>query len=142
MPQTCSICKHPKRAEIDKALLKNIPMRKIAKEYFVSESAIYRHRQRHVSKALVQAQAVQENIQGGNLLQQVQFLLEKTYSLLGQAESAGDLRAALAATKEIRSTVELLGKLLWAAEQQKTEQQGHKISNIENALLELDQEVI
>lgn len=41
----------------------------------------------------------------------VRALRSKSYQLLAQAEAAGDLRTALVAVREARSTVELLARL-------------------------------
>jgi transposase-like protein len=50
MPRRCTICDHPRRAEIDRALLRNEDgYRSIAKRFAISESALFRHRQGHLA---------------------------------------------------------------------------------------------
>ena len=141
MAQKCTVCKHKKREEIDKAILSGTTLRELAKKYFVSPAALHRHK-KHIAMNLIQAETVQEVIRADNLLDEVGRLLQKANHLLRQAEEAGDLRTALSGVREVRATMELMAKMILVGEQQKAEQQGHKISNIENALLELDQEVI
>lgn len=42
---TCSICKHEKRDEIEAALARNQSLRSIAKQFSVGDSAVFRHQQ-------------------------------------------------------------------------------------------------
>ncbi len=110
MPRTCTVCTHPAREEIDKALLDGGPYRGVAERYGASASAVYRHKQDHLPKALVQAVEAQVVEHGANLLDQLQDLQQRALRILDQAEAAGDLRTALAAVREARGCVELLGK--------------------------------
>jgi hypothetical protein len=44
MSRPCSVCAHPRRAEIDRALVKEVAERTLAKEFSLSRSAINRHK--------------------------------------------------------------------------------------------------
>lgn len=59
MPRTCSVCAHPKRADIDKALVANEPLRNVAKRYGTSATALHRHKRDHLAELLAQAVEVQ-----------------------------------------------------------------------------------
>ena len=48
---------------------------------------------------------------GGSLLEQLEGLQVKALGILTKAEQAGDLRTALMAVREVRSTLELGGKI-------------------------------
>ncbi len=48
---------------------------------------------------------------GDGLLDQLQQLQAKALGILARAESAGDLRSALGAIREVRSTLELVAKV-------------------------------
>jgi len=53
MPRVCTICRHPKREAIEKALVGNeAGYRSIAKRFAISESALFRHRQKHLPEVL------------------------------------------------------------------------------------------
>lgn len=119
MPRTCTICNHPERPEIDRALLSGEAYRTIAKRYGASPSAVLRHRE-HLPTQLVKAQAAEEVAQADNLLEQVKFLQTRALSILDRADLAGDLRTALSAIREARGNLELLAKLLGELQQEGT----------------------
>jgi DNA-binding transcriptional ArsR family regulator len=50
----CTICQHPKREEIEDALVRRVPMRRIARRYGVSKSAVGRHIRSHVAEKLLE----------------------------------------------------------------------------------------
>jgi len=46
MPRRCSVCSHPERKAIDEALFRNrTPLRNVSKQYGVTASALFRHKQ-------------------------------------------------------------------------------------------------
>ena len=51
MPQTCTICTHPQRDDIDRALLSfNTSLRNIAEQYGVSTTCLHRHLSNHLAE--------------------------------------------------------------------------------------------
>ncbi|MGV8123507.1 MAG: hypothetical protein AB2L14_27455 [Candidatus Xenobiia bacterium LiM19] len=129
MPRRCTICDHPKRAEIDQAIINNETYRKIAEQYEITVASLNRHKQSHIPELLsktqeihdqrvaalveiVQERAAQETGQADTLLVQLKEWISRTERLFSKAEESGDLRTALAAVKEGRGNLELLGKLL------------------------------
>ena len=54
MNTQCTICRHPKREEIEDALVRRVPMRRIARRYGVSKSAVGRHIRNHVAEELLE----------------------------------------------------------------------------------------
>jgi hypothetical protein len=113
MPRTCTICGHPQRSAIDEALVDGAAsLREIASLYAVSQSAVRRHKARHLPTALAQAQAAQEVAHGDNLLAQVRSLQARALAILERAEGAGELKTALLAIREARECLALLAKLL------------------------------
>ncbi len=108
MPRPCSVCRHPERRSIDLALIEAEPFRNLAKRYGLSSTALYRHREAHLSARLAKAYEAE----AGTLLDQVSALQERAMSILAKAEADRDLRAALAAIREARGNLELLAKLL------------------------------
>jgi hypothetical protein len=112
MPRTCTICEHPERGEIDRALVGGASNRSAASLYDVSEAAVRRHKANHLPASLVMAQAAEEVAQADSLLEQVRGLQSRAYGILDKAEAADDLRTALGAIREARGNLELLAKLL------------------------------
>lgn len=60
MARKCSICTHPQRMEIDKALISNVNLRNISNQYGVTEMALSRHKKNHLAATLAQAKAMKD----------------------------------------------------------------------------------
>ena len=58
MPRTCTICSHPQRADIDKALVGNESNRDVSNRFGPSVPALQRHRAHHLPQVLARAQHV------------------------------------------------------------------------------------
>lgn len=110
MPLRCSICTHPEREAIDRALVSGEPLRKIAQRLAVSEHALHRHKRDHIVAALAQASEA-ATVAADDLLGQVRMLQEKTLAILTKAEATGGLNLSLVAVREARGNIELLAKL-------------------------------
>ncbi len=119
MPRVCTICTHEKRADIDSALLAEEPYRHIATRYGTSTGALQRHRE-HLPVHLAKAKDAEEMTQADTLLEQVRNLQTRALSILDRADDSGDLKTALAAIREARSNLELLGKLAGELQQEGT----------------------
>jgi hypothetical protein len=112
MSRSCTVCAHPKRKGIDRALVGGVSNRSVASLYDVSEAAVRRHKGNHLPTKLVMAQAAEEAAEADTLLDQVKGLQGRAYAVLDRAEAAGELRTALSAIREARGNLELLAKIL------------------------------
>jgi hypothetical protein len=120
MPRTCTVCAHPERADIDKALLAGEPYRNIAAQKNLSPSALVRHKAEHLPAQLAQAKQAAEVAQADDLFGEMRRLQKITLALLGRAVNDGDNRTALMAVREARGNLEMLGRLLGELEGQST----------------------
>ena len=111
MPRRCTICTHKEREAIDRALVAREPFRHIAARYSVTTSSLVRHSDDHLPATLVKAKDAADAAQADDLLAQVCNLRDKALGILQKAETTNDFRAAVAAIREARGCVELLGKL-------------------------------
>ena len=125
MPRVCSICSHPQRPDIDRALLACEPLRNIARRHKTSVAALHRHRS-HIAAAVQAQQALTVE----RLLSDLADLQRRALALLTKAERAGDLRAALGAIREARGLVETGAKLIETSELRK------RIEDLERILRE------
>ena len=108
----CSVCIHPRRHEIDRALVAGQPDTRVSASFReLSADAVRRHRESHVPERLAKAREVAEVAQADALLEQVRTLHRRALAILDQSESAGDLRTALGGIREARGCLELLGRL-------------------------------
>jgi hypothetical protein len=120
LPRTCTVCSHPAREAMDEALVEGVAFPALAAKYGVSKDSLSRHKVKHLPAKLVVAQAAEEVAQADILLDQVRDLQARAHRILDKAESAGDLRAALGAIREVRGNLELLAKLLGELQQEGT----------------------
>lgn len=112
MTMTCKICRHEKRAEIERELVEGKSgLRAIAGRFNVSRSSLMRHKD-HIPAHLVKAKEAKDTAQAGDLLTQVVELQSRTLDILSQAEKAGDLRTALYGVSQARGNTELQCKML------------------------------
>jgi hypothetical protein len=119
----CSICRHPKRHQIEIGLVYHTPARVLAARFECSRNAIDRHRQRHLTPHMraailaaqkpsaVDLEALQRSESEGLLAQLVsQRARLQTHSEL--ASELGDVRSAVSCERAITSNLELVAKLL------------------------------
>ena len=111
MGRRCTVCVHPDRPSIDQALVNLKAFRHIAPRFNLSVRSLIRHHDDHLPELLVKSKAAEEAAQADDLLTELKSLRDRTYTLLEQAEKAGDIKAALAAIREVRATLELLGEM-------------------------------
>ena len=114
MPQVCTICTHPERDELDRAILANEPNRRIASRCDVSEIALRRHKAGHIPPTLVRAADAAEvaRTSVGGLLGQLAELRADARRIGGKAEALDELKTALAGVRELVRIVELTAKLV------------------------------
>jgi hypothetical protein len=112
MPRTCTVCVHPEATGINQALVAGKACREIAALYRVSPDAVERHAANHLPQTLARAKAAEDVAWADDLLGEARRLKEITNHMLARAVQANDLRTALAAIREARGNLELIGKLL------------------------------
>ncbi len=108
---TCSICKSEAKEAVDQALVAGESNRVIASQYGLSQAAVGRHSQNHLSATLVAAAEAQERAHGENLLDRVNGLVDKAMASVERAEAKGDERAVQGGIREARHSLELTGRI-------------------------------
>jgi hypothetical protein len=92
MPQTCSICRHAERHEIEADLRGDIPYRAIARRHNLSKDALSRHRANHMSRHTETGLAAAKEIM----------------TLLDKAETSPTWNSTVLAVRDARRYVEEL----------------------------------
>jgi hypothetical protein len=125
MPRPCSICTHPNREAIDKALvIERASLRDIARRFGATKDSLSRHRP-HIATALTKAHEAAEVSRADTLLDRVKSLCERSEGLVTSAEEVLEdarkakdgrtaldaIRTAAVAARELRSNLSLLGEL-------------------------------
>ena len=109
----CTVCSHPKRNEINRALINNSGSgREIAGRFDLKKSSVDRHRRNHLRPHLAQLIAEDPELAELNPLAEIKALYYRVRHLLDKAEDANDLPAFKAFHGEARKDLELLAKLL------------------------------
>jgi hypothetical protein len=111
MPRSCTICSHESRDAIEDAFIAGTPKRRIASHYGVSERAVRYHTREHLPALLALARDAQRAARADSLLDRIEALQGRTLAILEATEQTGDHRAALAAIREARGNLELIGEV-------------------------------
>jgi len=112
MTRACTICTHPKREALERALIALEPNLRVAKRYKVSETAIRRHKEAHLFAVLARSEKARDALRLDRLLERVAYLDGLVDSVFTQAETAKDPGLTLKGVREGRGNLELLAQLL------------------------------
>lgn len=116
----CSICNHPQRSEIDKALVtRSTSYRNVSERYGVSVGALSRHKANHLPRLVEAAkasEAAQAVTSGAALIDELDSLLNRALAILEAAEKTGQLKVALQAIREARECIKTCADLAVTAE--------------------------
>jgi DNA-binding transcriptional ArsR family regulator len=111
VPRTCTVCSHPARENIDSSLVRRIPYRDISKRFDVSESALSRHLNEHLSTYVQQALSEYAASKGVKVLDKLGNTLNRLDGFLDAAEEKEDAREFVTVAAELRKELELIAKL-------------------------------
>src|SRR5918995_6333782 len=111
MPRSCSVCTHDERDSIEDAFIVGTPKRRIASHYGVSERAVRHHLREHLPALLALARDAERAARADSLLDRIEALQSRTLAILEATEETGEHRAALAAIREARGNIELIGEI-------------------------------
>jgi len=112
MPRICTVCTHADRPAIDQALVNGKGLRETSALFRVSEDALSRHKESHIPETLARAAGAEEVARADGLLSQLAALQADARRIGQKAETAGDLRTALAGIRELVRIMELTAKLV------------------------------
>ena len=121
MPRRCTVCVSASLDEVNAALARGnggsgrAVYRTIARAFSLSPDAVRRHALAHLPAAVVACTEARDAVQAADLYGQTEALHDRAVGLLTKAETAGDLRAAVAAVHAARGCLELSAKMRTAA---------------------------
>jgi hypothetical protein len=111
MGRSCTICSHESRDAIEDAFIAGTPKRRIASHYGVSERAVRYHLREHLPALLALARDAERASRADSLLDRIEALQSRTLAILEATEETHDHRVALAAIREARGNLELIGEV-------------------------------
>ena len=88
MPRTCTLCNHPRRDGIDRALLDGESFRHIASQNGTSTGALQRHKADHLRPSLVKAYQAKENARAEGFRERLETTWEAIQGAMDKAQRA------------------------------------------------------
>lgn len=120
MAGVCSTCSHAARSAIEAEIAAGVKLSPLERKYHVTRDALRRHRDRHMSGALVPLRAVQQE-QAEKQMQavsvaltareRVEGLVSKLEAIVQRTHDEQRETMLLGASRELRASIELLAKL-------------------------------
>ena len=111
MGRSCTICSHESRDAIEDAFIAGTPKRRIASHYGVSERAVRYHLRKHLPPFSPLPGMPSVLLGRTRLLDRIEALQSRTLAILEATEETGEHRTALAAIREARGNLELIGEV-------------------------------
>ena len=111
MPRACTICAHEQRDAIEDAFIDGSPKRRIASRFGITERAVRHHIRKHLPALLALARDAERAARADSLLDRIEALQSRTLAILEATEQTADHRVALAAIREARGNLELIGEV-------------------------------
>lgn len=111
MAPKCAACSHEDHDEIDRLLIEGEPYRAIARRFGMSPTSVMRHRQAHVSAALIPVVVGTAEAPSGATLDRLERVMRYVEELLLSARQEQKPTQLLAAIKEARMTLETIAKV-------------------------------
>ena len=129
MPRQCTICTHPEREQIERALVSGRSLRNVAEQFGCSATALHRHKRDHLPGSLAQARQAQDVARADSVLEEIRAEIRRIQRLYKKAEAILDraqnqpialksIRELSRLHKEMRETLELLARISGEFEQQ------------------------
>ncbi len=112
MPRSCTVCEHPERGALDKALAAGASNRSVASLYDVSEAAVRRHKGNHLPARVAKAQEEEDVREALDVVKQLKAINAASLNILKEARGQGKPSTALQAVDRIHRQIELQAKLL------------------------------
>jgi hypothetical protein len=118
--RACRTCQHLKRPEIDRRLAAGEPLTRVAQDYGLTSSSLYRHRtnclklasSNAIVKDAARGSAAMALLPSKETLSGAYFeLRDRIDQIARQAEQQGSLKVALAGLNSIRQTLDSLARL-------------------------------
>jgi hypothetical protein len=111
MARECTVCAHPDAVLINEALvIESQSNRAVTRQYDLSKDAVRRHRE-HIPELLVKASQAMEVAEADSLLDRIEDLHRRTDAILVELEGTDLHGAKLAAIREMRRNLELIGEV-------------------------------
>lgn len=106
----CRACGSEHQTEIDSAIVAGVSYRELEKRFGISKTALIRHKRDHLTPALVKVERNARIDSAATLIGDLRLLADQARAILSAAVDAKNGSQALAAIREARATLELIGR--------------------------------
>jgi hypothetical protein len=113
----CTVCHHPSRPEIDRALIDGVPYRTLAAAHGLSASALCRHT-KHLRHQLVLQERRTEQTHVSQFLEKLELLEARLDRLFRQAEESHSFNVSLGCIQESLRLLSLKEKVRYSLRDQ------------------------
>jgi hypothetical protein len=111
MGMACTICNHPSRLDIDRAVVQGQSYNSVARRFRIDSNSLAHHAHVHLSRQLVQAYEKKELTEGMNLLGRIDKLLLHAEQIFERNFNRRRDLVALRALAEQRCTIDMLARI-------------------------------
>jgi hypothetical protein len=111
MPRECTVCSHEHRDAMEDAFIAGQAKRRIASQHGVTERAVRYHMREHLPELLALARDAERAARADTLLDRIEALHSRTMAILEAVEGTDKHSTALAAIREARRNLELVGEV-------------------------------
>jgi hypothetical protein len=111
LTRVCTICSHEHRDAMEDAFIAGQAKRRIASQHGVSERAVRYHMREHLPELLALARDAERAARADTLLDRIEALHSRTMAILEAVEGTDEHGTALAAIREARRNLELIGEV-------------------------------
>jgi predicted Zn-dependent protease len=109
--RACSVCQLDNVLDLETAYIRGTSLTDLALTFGVGRDAVRRHVKRHLHQRIALAGEAAEVAAGDALLAEVRILKSDAEGIRRRALAAGNLRAAVAAQREVRGSLILLAQV-------------------------------
>lgn len=107
----CLACNSEHKSAIDDSLVRGESMRALSKQYGISPNALKAHKRDHITPALVKVRTARIAAGARTLISRIEELAAQNEANMALAIEAKNMTQALAASREYRESLVLLGKV-------------------------------
>jgi len=119
MANKCIVCSDLRRVKIDRAIVEQGNLAKIAETFDISYNSLYQHSKNHVSRQMSQAISTLQAEQSFDLVTRIDSIVNRCEDIFNRNYEAGLDLVALKSLDSQRATLELLAKISYNLSQSK-----------------------
>ena len=119
----CSICTHPAKLEIDRAILSGQSKSQISRTFGVPYDSVHNHANNHLSRQMLKSHEMRELAESKTLAEEFNNLIARTKAILDKAEAKELHMVSLRAISELRASFAFMVSTAFLLKQDEREEE-------------------